>query len=987
MKYGVALLVYLLPAWAFGQKVLSLNGTWEAGIERRYDRIVSVPGIATDPAKVTAGTLWHRRKVSLPAGEWTHATLILKGARFCPAVYVNGEQVFARSGGMTHVSGDLKHAAVKPGGEIQLEIALLPLDRVDAGDASKTPAADLWRTNVSSSLWDDVELRLHGGASIQNLFGSADLEHGRVNVAYRLASHGLDLSGLQLELSIIGKDGRAVGRSSARITQARGTVSVPVGNACARWTPESPTMYEIRTALLARGKHVDSRYVSYGHRDFRIDGLRFKLNGSPYVLRAGTVVWPRWLRDPEAAALAWDETWFLENVVKQLKSRGANTLRFHLGMPPERFLDMCDREGLAVQAEWSFFHGMKGSYESLLEQWGQWLDLCMRHPSVVLIHPWNETDDEAELKVAFKAVDELAKQYPPLVIGHRDVIHVHKYWWSLFENLGCYYDSYKQFPKPIMVDEFGGNYLDGDGNPGLYPTTTSAYRRFLGRGHTRDERLEHHSISNARVAEYWRRLGAAGYSPFCILGSREDGNHWYLGPLREGRPKPVWDDLVASWSPVAASLELWDRNFAPAHKVEVPLHLFNDTPEAAAVNCTVRIRDRKTGATVNRMQLTEQLKPFSMAMRPVQLLMPQTEGEWSLEADLEHRVRHVTRPVVSRWDVRTLRPRLSSRLKNVPVAVPGTERELRQMLQAVGIAPLAESSAEAAVLLLSTISWQRMAASGSRVRELEGMLESGRHIVMLDSGPVHLGQGYLKDDQLGPLQGVIVLKDGKQETYTLPFGVKVRFQEIAEPESHVHPSAMDDRLWRGLPKQATWLWNGLRGGLVAPAASMQLMGVRRAAFLETWRQRGADPEMIKRGSYYAYELEGHYEFSQNPRHQEAIRRLQAKVKFLVEDAPALKLRINPNAPVAEHDLGAGYMSATESAADRIVPLASCGKDLSRTPVFLVDYGQGRGRLIVSQLLTSGRLVRGAGEAGLYGRRYDPAAVQFVLNMIESILQP
>ncbi len=101
------------------------------------------------------------------------------------------------------------------------------------------------------------------------------------------------------------------------------------------------------------------------------------------------------------------------------------------------------------------------------------------------------------------------------------------------------------------------------------------------------------------------------------------------------------------------------------------------------------------------------------------------------------------------------------------------------------------------------------------------------------------------------------------------------------------------------------------------------------------------------------------------------------MKFLVEDAPALKLRINPDAPLVEHNLGAAYRGASESAADRIVPLASCGKDLLRTPVFLVDYGPGRGRLLVSQLLTSGRLVSGAGEPGLYGRRYDPAAVQLL----------
>ena len=62
--------------------------------------------------------------------------------------------------------------------------------------------------------------------------------------------------------------------------------------------------------------------------------------------------------------------------------------------------------------------------------------------------------------LAFAAIDDLSKFYPPMVVGHRDVIHVHKYWWSLFENVGLTYDSHEQFDGPIMVDEFGGDYLD-----------------------------------------------------------------------------------------------------------------------------------------------------------------------------------------------------------------------------------------------------------------------------------------------------------------------------------------------------------------------------------------------------------------------------------------------------------------------------------------------------------------------------------------------
>ncbi len=134
--------------------------------------------------------------------------------------------------------------------------------------------------------------------------------------------------------------------------------------------------------------------------------------------------------------MAFDVDWFEENVVRRLLSYGANTLRFHLGMPPEALLDLCDRHGLLVQAEWSFFHGIRASHESLVAQWRDWFDLLMRHPSVAIIHPWNESGGD-EVAKAFGALEEVTQGYPPQVLAHRDVIHVHKYWWSLLRTWAC----------------------------------------------------------------------------------------------------------------------------------------------------------------------------------------------------------------------------------------------------------------------------------------------------------------------------------------------------------------------------------------------------------------------------------------------------------------------------------------------------------------------------------------------------------------------
>jgi beta-galactosidase len=56
--------------------------------------------------------------------------------------------------------------------------------------------------------------------------------------------------------------------------------------------------------------------------------------------------------------------------------------------------------------------------------------------------------------------------------------------------------------------------------------------------------------------------------------------------------------------------------------------------------------------------------------------------------------------------------------------------------------------------------------------------------------------------------------------------------------------------------------------------------------------------------------------------------------------------------------------------------------LRKKPVILIDFEDSPSRVLTSQMLTSGRLAEGFGSEGAYGVRYDPAAVQMVLNMID-----
>lgn len=974
---------------------LLLNGSWETGLDRHYTAAAPVPGLAGDPAVIDAAARWYRREVALPEGSWTHATLELAGARFRPAVFVNGEKVSEAEGGMALTFHPLAHAAVRPGGTFTLEVALASLNEVPVGDASRIPPADRWRSNVSSCLWDDVRLHLHGSARIAAVRPRLVPATPRVlNLDWQIAADALPAKAT-LTATLEDLHGSVLATRTTPVTAAAGHTALQVGD-LPLWSPEQPVLHTLRVHLAAGDVLLDEVAFPYAPRDFRIVGKHFHLNGQPVRLRAGSVVWHRWCRDPEAGptGLAWDAAWFERHIIQRLKSHGANTLRFHLGMPPESLLELCDRHGLLVQAEWSFFHNVDGTRESLLQQWRHWLDLCARHPSVVLVHAWNEHEGP-EVQTALEAITELAADYPQFVYSHKDVMHPHKYWWSLFENVGVYYDSVEEFPQPIMVDEFGGNYLDGDGNPGGYPTVRESMLRFLGRNHTAEQRLELQCDSYARVAEYWRRLaggGAAGFSPFCILGSREDGNHLFMGPIASARPKPVWSALTAAYAPVSVSLDLWDRNFLPGQAIPLAVQLFNETSIPQGVQVQVRIAPDpmrpaaaapySAGGRADYLygppRLQHMLAPHStyrLTTPPVAI--SDEEGHWMIEAEMENPPGGVGHAVVSRWGVQTVAPTLPPALVGKRVGLLAAEPELVALLKSQN---LADDGTHADVLLTSRVVWDHLPA---HLAAIEDALRAGRHVVMLDVGPRPLGEGYPTEGIQRHLQGQPRAAD-HVDICTLPLGLQGSFRLMPEPESCLHPAPDVDALWWHLPRRATQLWNGLKGGLIVPAADMELVGLAPEAFLQAWTARGADAALIRGEHYMAYELAGFFDFSVG--HSDAVgKRLRDKVRFLVDDAPALAQAINPNAPLKLHDLSALYRASSAGQARELIPLANAGKNLTRVPVMQVNFATGSGCLVLSQLLTAGRLAPGFGENTAYGIRFDPAAVQMTLNMLARVV--
>lgn len=965
---------------------LSLNGIWDVGLNRNYSITAEVPGITLDPTKPVDGKLWYKRTIKLPNGDWNKATLVLMGARFSPEVYVNSEKISQKNGGMAATFHLLNHKAIAPNSEITIEIALTSISDLSPEDASYIPETDQWRSNSSSSLWDDVYIHFHNEKRIQRIVPYYDIENQTIDIRcdFENLSEISELSEYEAQIHDINGELLLSTTGKSKVNSAE--IHFDYSGVLTEWSPDNPQLYSLTVLLYNGEKIIDSKTQNIGIKVFSEKNKQFYLNGKPCKIRAGTVVWPRWVRTDEGRVLGYDTDWFKENIIMRLKEHGANMVRFHLGVPPRRLLDLCDKYGLLVQYEWSFFHGMPASLESLLEQFPAWFDLAMCHPSIANYHPYNETEGD-ELDIIWNALDSILPNYPPIVLEERDVIHIHKYWWSIFENVGVYYDDAAQFDKAIMVDEFGGNYLDENGNIGGYPALKESFMRFLGRGNTVEERLNFQAVTNGRVAEYWRRINAAGFSPFTILGSLEDGNHWFLDKLIKGKPKPVWNALTASYSPYSISLDIWDKNFVPNQSTSIPLFFFNDTETDTLLEYKISI-ENKWGKIYYEQIAETDVNAFTHRSLPIELIMPGIEGEFTLKAELLNRPVNVKYPVVSSWDIRILKAKIPDKLKNTVVATLEGEVELKKMLHEHGVTVKSINDKNVKLLIGSLPTWQLISSGDIQTKKtIEDAIQHNISVLLLDVGERNLGQGYpTEKGDLGNLQGVTRIDNPKKTQYEIIDGVNLICTEAPEPESHIHADIINDELWNHLPREYTWLWNGYRGGLIVPSSNIEITGLSQDAYSEMWKARGADIEKIKTEDYYAYDLQGFYRFSSKENDPSTLKELRDYVTFLVEDAPALASAINPRSPIRRTNLSEEYLNSNYGIAKNITVLANAGKNLTRAPIFQVDFGEENGKLLISQLLTAGRLNPEFSETSKYGVRYDEAAVQMVLNMMSNLIE-
>ena len=111
------------------------------------------------------------------------------------------------------------------------------------------------------------------------------------------------------------------------------------------WSEHTPQVYQLEV-VLQDGKANDSKTINFGLREFKANGTRFEINGSPLFLR-GTL---ECCIFPLTGYPAMD-TEYWSKIYNQCKAYGLNHVRFHSWCPPEVAFHVADSLGIYLQVE------------------------------------------------------------------------------------------------------------------------------------------------------------------------------------------------------------------------------------------------------------------------------------------------------------------------------------------------------------------------------------------------------------------------------------------------------------------------------------------------------------------------------------------------------------------------------------------------------------------------------------------------------------
>jgi len=395
----------------------NLNGLWEYSVQPRSQQETmptSFSGKILVPYPIesalsgigkTVGqdsVLWYSKAISIPAKLRKQNVLLHFGAVDWQCdVYVNGQNIGAHQGGYDPFSFDIT-AALNPGD--RQEIALRVWDPTDKGPQPRGKQVNkpesIWYTPVTGirqTVWLESVPQTH----ITDTRHFPDIDQQTLTVSAQVKN-------LQAndQLRISAWDGKT--KVAEQLVRADATVALKVNNP-KLWSPENPFLYDMRIAVVRKGKVIDEVKSYFAMRKISIapdeQGIQRMMLNNKFVFQYGPLDqgwWPDGLYTaPTEAALISD--------IDKTKEMGFNMIRKHVKVEPARWYNYCDKTGMLVWqdmpsgdlgASWGNHPGIEGEGEDMTRtpesekiyrtEWAAIMDDLYNFPSIVVWVPFNE---------------------------------------------------------------------------------------------------------------------------------------------------------------------------------------------------------------------------------------------------------------------------------------------------------------------------------------------------------------------------------------------------------------------------------------------------------------------------------------------------------------------------------------------------------------------------------------------------------------------
>jgi beta-galactosidase len=368
------------------------DGDWRR-VDLPHDWSIELPRTADAPSGTSGGFArdgvgWYRKRFTLPEGDpGRRVYLEFEGIYHNAELWLNGRSLGVHPYGYTTFLRDLT-PLLEPGENV---LAV----RVDSSSYEHT------RWYSGSGIYRHVWLLTAGPAHIAHWGVSVTTPEvtdaaATVAVTTTVENHAAAGRALSLRWTVTDPAGKPVAESSAAVTAGSGTtdaaatLTVPAPQ---RWSPETPCLYRLETALYDGDACLDRDATTFGIRTLSFDVTNgFLLNGQSVKMRGGCVHHD--CGPLGSAAIDRAE----ERKVERLKASGYNAVRTAHNPPSPAFLDACDRLGMLVMDEafdvWDMEKIPYDYHRHFRKWWRDDLESMLRrdrnHPCVVIWSIGNE---------------------------------------------------------------------------------------------------------------------------------------------------------------------------------------------------------------------------------------------------------------------------------------------------------------------------------------------------------------------------------------------------------------------------------------------------------------------------------------------------------------------------------------------------------------------------------------------------------------------